>query len=308
MSIDSLINKLATQEKDFLSKKIFSPYVAGGSVIQVRLNGVVYKFKTAKKKRDGFGVFKATDANNARLVRQAEQHEIAEYLNLLPRLDVILIYKLNRWLAYPANKQSFEARFKTPAKPFNILMGDGVEPLDTASVRFDGQHFWFDSARFTDTAEQRMKMRERLEAGNYVLPADQSLLSPEELSAFKIAVECYKTANMSDLERRLTGELGRYDATMEKFVERGDKVEVRWKDNLTGTKLTSVFRTNDLSVITAGICLSGGDKTFDLQSLVGVARRGRNEGITYVGAGGMSVREYEEMYGGDYYDDYDDYY
>lgn len=183
-------------------------------------------------------------------------------------------------------------------------MGDGIEPLDVATARFDGQHFWFEAARFTDTAEQRIKLRERLEQGNYALPTDQSLLSPEELSAFKIAVECYKTANMSDLERRLVGEMSRYDATMKKFVERGDKVEVQWKDNMTGSNLTSVFRTNDLSVITAGICLSGGDKTFDLQSLVGVVRRGQRHGLTYVGREGMSVAEYDRMYGGDY----DDYY
>jgi len=309
MTIDNLINKLGNQEKDFLKKEIFAPYISGGSAIRVKLNSVVYKLNTPKLKKDGFGVFKATNANNARLSRDAEFYEIAEYLRLLPKLDVILIYKANRWLAYPTNKQSFEQRFQVTAKPFNILMGDGVEPLDVVSVRFDGSHFWFDTALFTDTQEQRIKLRERLEQGNYNKPSDDTMLSPEELTAFGFAAKFYKQANMSDLEKRLTNELGQYDATMKKYIERGNRVEVQWKDNVMGGTYTSIFDSQSLSVITAGICLSGGDKKFDLQSLVGVIREGAGAGSVYhIGRGGMSVREYDDMYGGQYEYEYDDYY
>lgn len=313
--IDKLLNKLANQEKSFLSKEIFAPYIRGGSQIRVKLNGVIYKLETPKLEKDGFGVFQAVDANSALLERDAESFEIAEYLEMLPKLDVILISKVGgRWLVYPFNKQSFEQKFKVNAKPFHILVADGVENLDTATVRFDGAHFWFDSIKFNENMDKMVQLRDRIQEGNYALPKNQKL-TPEEATAFRLAASFHKQANMSNLERRLQAEMGRYDAQVEKFVERGDNVEVQWKDNWNGGKYTSVFKIDDLSVVTAGICLSGGDKKFDLQSLVGVIRQGENRyGVNHVGRGGMEERRYWEMYGdrtNDNYeddDDYDDYY
>jgi hypothetical protein len=231
---------------------------------------------------------------------------------MLPRVDVILISKVNeRWLAYPFNKQSFEHRFKVSAKPFHVLVADNVESLDAATVRFDGAHFWFDSIKFTENMDKMVMLRDRVNEGNYTLPKDQVGLTPEELVAFKMVASFHKQANMSSLEQRLQNELGRYDASMEKFVERGENVEVQWKDSVTNRKYKSVFKSDDLSVVTAGICLSGGDKKFDLQSLVGVVRQGEGRyGVNHVGRGGMDEDRYWEMYGDrtneNYEDDYDD--
>jgi len=296
--IHDLLDKLAKQEKEFLSEEIFAPYVRGGSQIHIKINGVIYKLKTPKLKKDGFGVFKATDANNAKLVRDAESYEISEYLELLPRLNVVLVSKPNdRWLAYPLNIQSFRQRFGVEPKLLSVLVADNVEVLDTALVRFDGSTFWFDSATFTNSADKRATLRERIFEGNYGFPKDMKL-SPEEMLAFKFAASFHKEANKSKLEQRLQNEMARYNAQVDKYVERGENVEVQWKDNLTNKKYTSVFKAEDLSVVTAGICLSGGDKKFDLQSLVGVIREGENRwGVNHVGRGGMNERRYWEMYG-----------
>lgn len=295
--IDKILDKLSLQEKNFLSKEIFAPYVNGGNKIRVRIDGVVYQLKAPKFKKDGFGVFKAINSNKVKFVREAESFEIDQYLQLLPRVDAILIFKSNRWLATPSNKSDFKKRFGRDGL-FSVLVADNVEILDTVQVRFDGSCFWFDSAKIIKDMDKREDLRQRIIKGNYSMTKELKYgLSPEEDEAFNLACQFHKEANMSDLEKRLTNEFGRYDATMERFVERGSNVEVQWRDNISHQAITSVFNKEDLSVVTAGICLSGGDKKFDLQSMVGVFREASNSNaIVHVGAGGMDDSRYWDMY------------
>lgn len=297
--IEELLNKLSKQEKDFLDKDIFAPYIKGGAQIVLRINKVIYKLKTPKLKRDGFGVFRAIDANNARLIREAEQYEIEDYLHLLPKVDFILISKLGRWLAYPASGHSFRQRFKTDPTLTQILVVDNVEVMDTIEARFDGANFWFDCMKFGGDIERKENLRNRLEKQNYSITTEiKSGLTPEENTAFKFAVAFHKEANKSELEKRLEQEFNKTGALMSKFVERGDTVEVQWSDKKTKGKYTSVLKKGDLSVVTAGICLAGGDKRFDLQSLVTVCRQGKSRGhIPHVGNGGMDENRYWDMYG-----------
>ena len=297
--IDNLINKLSAQEKEFLEQDIFAPYIKGGSYVSVRLNGVVYRLKTSKFKADGFGVFKARDANNADFLREAELFEKDEYLSLLPKTDVVLVHNVGRWLAYPSHSNSFRHQFGLEPKLFAVLCADNVEPMDTAEVRFDGSNFWFDSVKITDNAEKIDSLRERLKNQNYTITKNiVSGLTPEEEKAFNYAVEFHRQANMTNLERRLHNELNKFGASLDDFIERGNNVSVQWKDKRTNSTYTSVLNKDTLGVVTAGICLSGGDRVFDMQSLVGVCRQAKRRGSTvHVGEGGMEDDRYWEMYG-----------
>ena len=296
--IDDLLNKLESKEKAFLSQNIFSPFVKGGSNVVVKIDGVTYKFKTKQFKKDGFAVFKAKDHSNVRMVRAAKDFEVIEYLELLPKVDFILVGKPDRWLAIPFNQESFSSRFGAISMS-SVMLVDNAEVLDTVTARFDGNNFWFDSVKFTQSSDKLMEFRDRINEGNYTVSKDMTKgLTPEEKQAISFAAAFHKEASMSDFEKRLGHEFGQVNASVENFVERGDLVEVRWLDSTTNAKYTSVLKKDSLDVVTAGICLSGGDKLFDLQSLVTVTRQGRNRGhVVHVGNGGMDEAGYWDMYG-----------
>jgi hypothetical protein len=77
-------------------------------------------------------------------------------------------------------------------------------------------------------------------------------------------------------ERRLREALEHAGATLRDFAERGDVYSVSY--TVDGQRHTSIVGKADLGVQTAGICLSGEDRKFDLHSLVGVLREGRGTG------------------------------
>lgn len=70
-------------------------------------------------------------------------------------------------------------------------------------------------------------------------------------------------------EGRLRDALHMGGGELREFRDRGEFWQVEWTTR-NGEHHTSAISKGDLTVISSGICLSGGDRNFDLQSLVGV--------------------------------------
>ena len=70
-------------------------------------------------------------------------------------------------------------------------------------------------------------------------------------------------------EARLRGALRFGGGDLTSYRDRGDHWLVEWTTR-EGNQHTSAISKRDLTVVSAGICLSGEDEKFDLQSLVGV--------------------------------------
>jgi hypothetical protein len=70
-------------------------------------------------------------------------------------------------------------------------------------------------------------------------------------------------------EKRLQRALKMGGGELQEFRDRDDYWLIEWTSG-TGERHSSAIAKNDLTVISAGICLSGEDRNFDLQSLVGV--------------------------------------
>ena len=83
------------------------------------------------------------------------------------------------------------------------------------------------------------------------------------------------TRNLKDFDpkvqdkRRLERALNMGGGELQNFRARDDYWVVEWTSG-TGERHSSAIAKNDLTVMSSGICLSGLDKNFDLQSLVGV--------------------------------------
>jgi hypothetical protein len=76
--------------------------------------------------------------------------------------------------------------------------------------------------------------------------------------------------NLQGTQGRIARSLSHSGGQLVSYIERGDVYTVTYR--FGDRTHTSTVRTNDLSVVTSGICLSGQDNDFDLTSLVGVMR------------------------------------
>ena len=103
---------------------------------------------------------------------------------------------------------------------------------------------------------------------------DRPGLTAEQRSAYALQYAPRQQAALAAAhdphEERLRRALGAAGADFVSFREHGDVYTVSY--DLDGQQRVAAVAKSDLTVQAAGICLSGQDANFDLQSLVGVLR------------------------------------
>lgn len=296
----SLFDKLAQQESNFLDSPFFSPVLKGNPVC-VRINGVILNLKITKPKNfEGWGVFKPKSFKEATFVREPSIAEKQEYFNLFPELRFILCKRndKNQWFGVPAH--SSDNRFKiTGLVP--IYLVDDVQMFDVISVRFDGKVCWYEKPYEKHSLKNSVYLRESIQALLDPSKLELSGLTQEEKEAYAVAYNASEEAKKSKEENRIKGALSRAGANYHNYVERKDSYTIEF--SVDGQRHKSVIRKDDLRVESAGICLSGMDKMFDLQSLVTVIREGHNR-HRIVRGDHFGYREYDPDNQDNDYDDY----
>lgn len=280
----SLIAKLEKEEQK-LSETVFMAPVISGCKVRVRICGIVYELSVSRTPDfsdfSGWGLLRMVDSGHAQVVGDAKLSQIRSYLDLLPKVRLIILdqYKGQYW-ALPA--ASGDKRFEaTQPIPVNLVLQ--AASFDQIIARFDGATFWFDSADRRRNPAIARTLRKALE--DDVTPKELHCkeMVPQERRAYQLMwLDRHPELQNAILEAdddasRLRAALRHAGAMLDSFWIRGeDHLTVRYI--IDGVTHVSEIRASDLSVLTAGICLSGQDQRFDLTSLVGVMRESRRDG------------------------------
>ena len=272
--INNLIDKLAGEEEQFFKSQFLSPVIKGQPV-RVRISGIIMTLSVRPSNFQGWGIFQAADHKLARWQRKPTMAEKHQYLTLFPAIRFILCRKIdNGWLGFPAYQG--DKRFNiTGLVP--VQLAEEVQLFDIVVTRFDGNMIWFDELDQRRSPVSAIYLRSALNTLVKPKELDLNSLTQEERDAYNIAYEfAYaqsEEAKKTREENKIKVALERAGATYQGHIERGETYTIEY--SVDGAHHRSVIAKNNLSVVTAGICLSGGDAAFDLQSLVGVIREGR---------------------------------
>ncbi|WP_445636426.1 DUF4376 domain-containing protein [Nostoc sp. DSM 114161] len=269
-NIFKLINEIANAEAQLRNTQFLAPCVKGGRV-RTQVAGMVYTFTPKPSKFQGWGIFQPVDEKTATVVEEADLPQIAEYLQHFPQIRLRLAHQLRgqTWLAYPVNEADMRQRLQV-VKPIAIhLVTEGII-FDQIVARWNGKSCWFEEIdRRTDPA-----IVETLQSAvKQLIPVEELQfkgITPEIRTVYELATQRIEGFDQPQQdERRLRKALQMGGGELKHFHDRGDYWTVDWT-TADGVRHSSAIAKTDLTVISSGICLSGYDRDFDLQSLVAV--------------------------------------
>ncbi|MBH8565681.1 hypothetical protein I8748_26495 [Nostoc sp. CENA67] len=269
-NIFKLINEIASAEAQLYTTQFLAPCVKGGRV-RTRVAEMVYTFSPKPSKFEGWGIFQPVDEKTAKVVEEASLPQIAEYLQNFPQIRLRLAHRLQRqtWLAYPVNEADMRQRLRV-VKPIAVhLVNEGVA-FEQIISRWNGQSCWFEEI---DRRTDPTIVKSLQSALKQLIPAEELQfkgITPEIRTVYELATKQIEgfTKPQQD-EKRLRKALQMGGGELRQFHDRGDYWTVDWTTS-DGVRHSSAIAKTDLTVISSGICLSGRDRDFDLQSLVGV--------------------------------------
>lgn len=275
-NIRKLLNSFAEQEEQLRSTQFLAPCVRGGRV-RTRVAGIVYTFTPKPRKFEGWGIFQPVDEHTAAVVEEASLPQVSDYLRQFKpfRLRLARVLQGKTWLAYPVNEADARQRLGT-VKPVPVHLVTEGAPFEQIMARYDRHSWWFEELDRRADPFVVEELRSALK--QLISPHEMRFkgVTPEMRSLYDLVTQ--QTEGFSQQhcdERRLQKALKMGGGELQQFQDRGDYWQVEWT-TADGERHTSAIKKHDLTVISSGICLSGRDQDFDLQSLVGVIERQEN--------------------------------
>jgi hypothetical protein len=268
-NIHHLLKQIAAAESHLRSTQFLAPCVKGGRV-HTRVAGMVYSFTPKPQQFEGWGIFQPLDQQTASLIEEANLAQIEAYLQHLPTVRLRLANRLQNqtWLAYPINEADMRQRFKT-VKPVPVHLVTEGAVFEQIIARWHGNSCWFEVVdRRADPAIAET-LQSNLKQQIPVAKLQFKGITPEMRSLYELVAQRIEGFGQSEPEHRLQQALKLGGGELHQFQDRDGYWTVDWT-TADGTRHTSAIAKADLTVMSSGICLSGRDRDFDLQSLVGV--------------------------------------
>jgi hypothetical protein len=270
MDVRKLIDKLAKEEEHFFKQTFLAPVVRGGEVC-IRLKGIVCRFVPEDRAFEGWGLFKPVSLDKVMLEEVAGRELVRRYLERLTPVELIIADPTGKTrtavIAHPTG---------SPVKvdgPVRVHLMERAELFRHVTARFDGFNFWFDRLHPGRNPAQAAYLRDSMDADLDLERLNRPGLLPQEKKVYAELLKVERLRREPPERRRLREALQHAGAKLDSYHQRGKGYNVTFV--VDGTRHTSMIRGDDLTVLSAGFCLSDEDEKFDLQSLVGVIREGR---------------------------------
>jgi len=266
----AIISKLAAAEQE-LKCKVFLAPVLKNARVRVRIAGIVCEL-AIQTDFAGWGLLRAINHGQAEFVEPASPTLVGKYLSLFPRVQMVLVQQFGgQWWAVAASTSDTRLSLSAPV-PVHLV---GVaHSFDTVNTRFDGSAFWFEDVdRRRDPAVAGCLRKALAE-----VTKPEELRCPGAVPQEKLAYKMLWLAKVGDVQAAVDSDQARISTALQ---HAGAQLESFWHHDggestvrftVDGNTHSVTIRTNDLSVMSAGICLSGRDGDFDLTSLVSVFR------------------------------------
>jgi hypothetical protein len=277
MDILNLIEEIGEKEEkitdlEFVSPIFFNEYVA------TRVSGLIYKF-TINKVDPGWYRIKPVDTKTAKVTGEADFIEKENYLKNLGKIRMTLVLKRKDvYMGIPdkGNKYGFPVEDLLPV----YLHDDTVLDFDRVIARFDGTNLWFESVDINNDPSKADYLRESLEKNIFPSSIKFNGLSLEEKISYLLRHTMEKQLKIERKEFSIKEDVEHAGGQFIRYIERSDHYSVTYM--VDGEEYTSHISKNvDRKVISAGICLNGGDNAFDLKSLITVIREGQDRDLIY---------------------------
>ncbi len=281
-----LLGQMTAREREVRSKEFLAPYTEQSKHAIVKIDGMNYRFRIVGFQGSGFGVFQPIDPTCARFVRAAGFEKTYEYLQILPKMYVILVCQTDLgWCAYPFNVESAKMKFGVD---FEIIVRNvsDVERFDVVTVRCDGRNFWFEEPFTGSDPIKADDLRECFALRTEPFKMQRALdklkgVTPEERKSYDLALSSWRQFQKQSTEGQIKEMLAVGGAELDKYVIRGEQIEITWLSR-KGKSYTSRVDKKSLDVVSPGICLDNSNNRFHLKDLPGVINEGEEGGGVYV--------------------------